>query len=113
MGLLQTMRPKQWVKNLIVFACIVFSMRMFEIELLFRNFLAFVLFCVLSGTVYIINDCADLENDRLHPVKSKRPIASGVVTPAFAIRSAAVLTVIGLGGSFLLGLNFGIVALAY
>ncbi len=113
MGLLYTTRPKQWVKNLIVFACIVFSMRLFELELLIRNFLAFVLFCVLSGTVYIINDCADLENDRLHPVKSKRPIASGVVTPAFAMRAAAVLTIVGLGGSFFLGFSFGIVALAY
>ncbi len=113
MGLLHTTRPKQWVKNFIVFACIVFSMRLFEIELLFRNFLAFVLFCVLSGTVYIINDCADLEHDRLHPVKSKRPIASGIVAPAFAMRAAAVLTIVGLGGAFLLGTSFGVVALAY
>ncbi len=112
-GLLQSMRPKQWVKNLIVFACIVFSMRLFELELLVRNCLAFALFCLLSGTVYIINDCTDLEADRLHPVKSKRPIASGIVEPAFAMRAVAVLTIIGMGGSFLLGVKFGLTALAY
>ena len=113
MGLLQTMRPKQWVKNFIVFACIVFSMRLLEFELFFRTCLAFVFFCLISGTVYIINDCVDLEHDRRHPVKSKRPIASGIVPPAFAVRAAVVLSIIGLGGSFVLGTGFGLVALAY
>jgi len=113
MGLLQSMRPKQWVKNFIVFACIVFSMRLLEVELFFRTCLAFVCFCVISGTVYIINDVADLEQDRRHPVKSKRPIASGTVLPGFAIRAVVVLSIVGLGGSFALGVGFGLTALAY
>jgi 4-hydroxybenzoate polyprenyltransferase len=113
LGLLQAMRPRQWVKNFIVFACIVFSMQLLEIELFFRTCLAFIFFCLISGTVYIINDCADLEQDRQHPVKSKRPIAAGIVPPAFAVRAAIVLSIIGLGGSFVLGVGFGLIALAY
>ncbi len=113
LGLLQTMRPKQWVKNLIIFAIIVFSMNFFDLVMLARTCLAFAFFCILSGAVYIINDCADLEHDRRHPVKSQRPIASGVVPPAFAIRAAVVLSVLCLGGSFLLGIGFGLISFAY
>ncbi|RJP23022.1 MAG: decaprenyl-phosphate phosphoribosyltransferase [Candidatus Abyssobacteria bacterium SURF_5] len=107
------MRPTQWVKNLIIFAVLVFSLNLFNAALLLRTLLAFFLFCILSGTVYIINDYADLENDRLHPTKCKRPLASGAVPPLFAIKSAILLSVIGLGGSFVLGVGFGLVALAY
>ena len=112
-GLMQTMRPTQWVKNLIIFAVLIFSLNLFDLEMIMRTCLAFACFCVLSGTVYIINDYADLEHDRQHPVKSRRPLASGNVPPAFAIRAAFVLTLVGLGGSFLLGIGFGLIALAY
>lgn len=113
LGLFQTMRPKQWVKNLIVFAVLVFSMNFFDLALLARACVAFGLFCLLSGTVYIINDFADLEHDRRHPVKSLRPMASGVVPPGFAIRSAIVLAVLSLGASFLFGVGFGLISFAY
>jgi 4-hydroxybenzoate polyprenyltransferase len=113
LGLLQTMRPRQWIKNLIIFAIIVFSMNLFDLALLARTCLAFGFFCILSGTVYIINDCADLEHDRRHPVKSLRPIAAGVVPTAFAIRAAVVLSIACLGGSFLLGVGFGLISIAY
>ncbi len=112
-GLVQAMRPKQWVKNLIIFAVLIFSLNLFHIDLLLRTVAAFLLFCLLSGTVYIINDYADVESDRLHPTKCKRPLASGMVATGFALRSALILTAIGLGGSFLLGIGFGLVALAY
>ena len=112
-ALLETMRPKQWVKNLIIFACIIFSMRLFELEPFIHTCVAFIFFCILSGTVYIINDYADLEQDRRHPVKSQRPMASGALPPEFAIRAAIALTIVGLGGSFLLGVGFGLIALAY
>jgi 4-hydroxybenzoate polyprenyltransferase len=113
-GLIQTMRPKQWVKNFIIFAVLIFSMNLFEPIMLARTCVAFILFCILSGTVYIINDYADLEHDRQHPVKSTRPMASGRVPPAFAIRGAIILTIVGLGGSFfMLGTGFGLIALAY
>jgi 4-hydroxybenzoate polyprenyltransferase len=112
-GLLQTMRPTQWVKNLIIFAVLIFSMNLFNVEMLLRASLGFLVFCILSGTVYIVNDYADLEFDRQHPVKSRRPMASGVVPPGFAVRGALILTVIGLAGSFLLGVRFGLIAVAY
>jgi 4-hydroxybenzoate polyprenyltransferase len=112
-GLLQTMRPTQWVKNLIIFAVLIFSLNLFDIALLLQTTLAFVLFCILSGSVYIINDYADLENDRMHPTKCKRPLPSGVVSPGFALRTALFLSAVGLGGSFLLGVGFGLIALAY
>lgn len=79
--LLQTMRPRQWTKNLVVFAPLFFS----EKQLIFQpmawlaSLAAFALFCVLSGTVYLMNDLVDLEKDRSHPEKSKRPIASGAL----------------------------------
>ncbi len=112
-GLFHTMRPSQWVKNLIIFAVLIFSMNLFNSEMLIRTSLGFLAFCVISGTVYILNDYADLEFDRQHPVKSQRPMASGAVPPAFAIRGALILTVLGLAGSFLLGFRFGLIALAY
>ncbi|UCD59120.1 MAG: UbiA family prenyltransferase, partial [Candidatus Hydrogenedentota bacterium] len=112
-GLIQTMRPKQWVKNLIIFAVLIFSLNLFNYGMLVRTCLAFAFFCILSGTVYIVNDYADLEYDRQHPVKSKRPMASGEVPPAFAIRAVVFLSLVGLGGSFLLGIGFGLIALAY
>ncbi len=107
------MRPTQWVKNLIIFAVLIFSMNLFKLDLLLRDIIAFCFFCILSGCVYIINDYADLENDRQHPVKSLRPMASGVVPPGFALRAAIVLSAVGLGGSFLLGIGFGLIAFAY
>ena len=112
-GLLQAMRPAQWVKNLIIFGVLIFSLNLFNGILLLRTVLAFFLFCILSGAVYIINDYVDLENDRHHPTKCRRPLASGAVPPRFAFRSALVLSIIGLTGSFLLGAGFGVVALAY
>jgi 4-hydroxybenzoate polyprenyltransferase len=107
------MRPKQWLKNFIVFGVLIFSMNLFDLVMLARTSLAFAFFCIISGTVYIINDYADLEHDRQHPVKSSRPMASGSLPPAFAVRAAIILTVIGLGGSFALGSGFGLVALTY
>ncbi len=112
-GLIQAMRPKQWVKNLIIFAVLIFSLNLLDIGMLVRTSLAFVIFCILSGTVYIANDYADLEYDRQHPVKSKRPMASGVVPPGFALRVSFVLALASLAGAFLLGFSFGLIALAY
>jgi 4-hydroxybenzoate polyprenyltransferase len=78
------MRPRQWVKNLLLFAGIVFSHNFSHWDLLGRSVAGFILFCLLSGSVYILNDLQDIEADRLHPVKRKRPIASGSVGPALA-----------------------------
>ena len=70
-------RPKHWVKNLVVFAALVFSQNLTHPEMLFRVTETFLLFCLASAAVYLINDIADREQDRFHPEKKDRPIASG------------------------------------
>jgi len=75
--------------------------------------LAFVVFCLLSGVVYLVNDVRDVESDRQHPVKSHRPIASGALSPSTAMASAAVLAAVAIGGAFALHTGFGVIASSY
>jgi 4-hydroxybenzoate polyprenyltransferase len=111
--ILKTMRPKQWTKNLIIFAGIIFSLNLFKPFLLVKTFLAFILFCLLSGIVYIINDIRDLEKDKNHPLKSKRPLASGELQVSSAILTLVVLIPGSLLASFLLSTSFGYIAILY
>jgi len=108
-----SLRPNQWTKNLIVFAALALSKHLFEPEPLARVALAFVLFCALSGTVYLLNDVADFERDRLHPVKRLRPIASGALSRRAAALLAVGLGVASAGASLLLGPLFASCAAAY
>ena len=87
---LKALRPKQWTKNLVVFAAPLFA---FEItpRYLFGGLLAFALFCATSSSFYLINDILDVKSDRQHPVKSKRPIASGLVSVPTAMAMAIIL----------------------
>jgi 4-hydroxybenzoate polyprenyltransferase len=78
------MRPKQWIKNGALFAPLLFSQNLFDKTLFLKAFEAFILFCLLAGSVYILNDLKDLREDRLHPVKCKRPLASGRINPCLA-----------------------------
>jgi 4-hydroxybenzoate polyprenyltransferase len=77
---IELIRPKQWLKNLFVFAPILFAGQLLNIDYIIKNFIAFVAFCFVSSTVYIINDIADVESDRIHKKKRFRPIASGEIT---------------------------------
>ena len=95
----RSMRPRQWTKNLILFAALIFSQNVFSPPLLFRAIAAFVIFCLLSGCVYIINDLLDLKQDKIHPVKSKRPLASGSLKPATAVMTTIVLFFLSFGGA--------------
>lgn len=113
MALLEAMRPRQWTKNLIVFAGIIFAQQLFQPGMLAKVVIGFVLFCLLSSAVYIFNDLRDLEQDRKHPAKSQRPLASGRLGPGAAVAALVIMTVMGLGGAFWLGIPFGWVALAY
>ena len=91
-ALITTMRPKQWTKNvLFVFPAIVFSEQLFELELLGRVLVCCMLLVVSSGCVYIINDLADIEADRAHPVKRLRPIAAGTLSASAARAAVAAL----------------------
>src|SRR5690606_30161360 len=83
-GLVRTIRPHQWVKNVFVLAPVVFATKLFDPVLLTNAGAAFAVFCLLAGAVYTLNDLADVDADRLHPVKRYRPIASGRVAESVA-----------------------------
>jgi 4-hydroxybenzoate polyprenyltransferase len=106
-------RPHQWVKNVFVLAPIVFAKDLFEPRLVLRAIGAFGVFCLIAGAIYTINDLADVEADREHPVKRFRPIASGRVPPGVAKVSAVVLIVLALGGAWSGPLPFFFTVLTY
>jgi 4-hydroxybenzoate polyprenyltransferase len=112
-ALLVSLRPHQWTKNLVVLAPLVLSKHLFDADAAMRAGFAFVIFCALSGAAYLLNDLADLQQDRLHPRKRLRPLASGALSVPAARRATAVLFVLGLGGAALLGSAFALAALAY
>ena len=107
------MRPKQWSKNLIIFAGILFSQNITDLRMLFAVIAAFVIFCVISGAVYIFNDIADLGSDKKHPVKALRPIASGKLGIKKALVAMAALVLAGLSAAFYFGPYFFAAILAY
>jgi 4-hydroxybenzoate polyprenyltransferase len=107
------MRPKQWTKNLLLFAALLFAERLFHPGDFVAACLGFVAFCLASSSVYVVNDLVDAERDRQHPTKRKRPIASGQVTRPAAGGLAAVLTVAALGLAFSINASFGWVTLIY
>ena len=113
LNLFLSLRPAQWTKNLLVFAGLLFGMRLFDGAAVTRALSAFVIFCALSGVVYLLNDVIDRDRDRRHPVKSGRPIASGAVPVGTALTTAAVLGVLALGSAYLLGRAFALVAASY
>ena len=112
-NVLISLRPRQWAKNLLVFAGLLFGLRLFDRAAVGRAFAAFGVFCLLSGVVYLINDIADRRNDRQHPLKARRPIASGALPVPAALMSAAVLALVALAGAFALGPRFFVVAASY
>ena len=114
-------RPLQWSKNLLVFLPLFFSVNQawslddFDgaMSLALRAAGAFVIFVGLSASVYLLNDCVDVERDRAHPKKRSRPVASGRLPVGVAITSAAVLTLVGIVAAFLIHPLFGVISLAY
>jgi decaprenyl-phosphate phosphoribosyltransferase len=112
-GLLKTVRPHQWVKNVFVLAPVFFAKDIFDPRLYVRTVGAFGTFCLLAGAVYTINDIADAEADRLHPVKRFRPIASGRVSVQAARYLAFVMVVLGLAGALYGPPAFFVVAAVY
>src|SRR6185295_18085749 len=113
LNLLIALRPSQWTKNLLVFAGLLFGMRLFVPSAVARALAAFVIFCALSGVVYLVNDIFDRDSDRRHPIKVKRPIASGALSVPTAIVSAIVIAALALAGAMALGWPFAVVAAAY
>ena len=109
----RAMRPRQWVKNLLVFTAPLAAGRLFEPAVIKGATLAFVAFCLVSAAVYLVNDVRDVEEDRLHPTKRFRPIAAGELKPSTALILATVLGLCGLALSFVVSLPLGITALVY
>src|SRR4030065_1336529 len=108
-----SMRPQQWVKNLVLFARFVFSFNLFQLDLFLQVLIAFFLFCFLTSGVYLLNDILDLNSDKAHPLKSKRPIASGKLKPSTALFFSLPFIVLSLVFSFYLNHIFGLVSIAY
>src|SRR2546428_2143101 len=112
-ALLVAMRPRQWTKNGLVFIALAFTLNLQETSLLLRTVVAFFCFCALSSAGYLLNDVVDVEADRAHPTKRMRPIAAGQVPVPLALGLGIALVAAGLGAAFLIGLLFGVLALAY
>ncbi len=112
-GIVVSMRPRQWIKNLVVFAALIFAKKLGEPALVLRAAAAFALFCATSGAVYILNDLFDADRDRRHPIKSRRPIASRALRTLPALTAAILLVTGSIMSGFALFVPFGAVLLTY
>lgn len=112
-SLLAILRPKQWIKNCVIFAALVFSQTLLDADRLWRALAAFLLFCAVSSAVYILNDILDRQTDRLHPAKATRPIAAGKIPIGLAATLALVLAGAALPLSYLLSAGFAALATVY
>lgn len=112
-NIIKLMRPKQWIKNMFVFGALIFSNSFTDIKLLTLTIWAFIAFCFISSSVYVLNDIVDIEKDKAHPKKCKRPLASGAVTIKEAIITGVILVIASLVIGFSINIYLGIVILIY
>ena len=113
LDLLKTMRPRQWTKNAFVFVALFFDRKLLDAPSLLHTLAAFALLCLMSSAVYIMNDLADIENDRAHPTKRNRPLPSGRLSPRIALLAALTLAAGSLTAGFALSVPFGWILLGY
>ncbi|MCK4932863.1 MAG: decaprenyl-phosphate phosphoribosyltransferase [Candidatus Aminicenantes bacterium] len=111
--LFKSIRPQQWLKNLFIFAPLIFSENIFNRSMFLLSLLAFAVFCLLSGALYILNDLKDIEEDRLHPIKSKRPLAAGRLKKSQAIAAFVILSFVSLLLAAMVNREFLWVCLVY
>jgi 4-hydroxybenzoate polyprenyltransferase len=111
--LLKAMRPRQWIKNLLVYAALLFDQQLFAFQPFLRITAGFILLCLAASSVYLINDLADAEQDRQHPKKKQRPIAAGMLSTRAAQISILFLITLSIGLGFLLETDFGLILLGY
>jgi len=109
----EALRPRQWMKNTFVFAGLIFSENLGNRRDDLLVLAAFAIFCAISSSVYLINDLADIEQDRSHPTKCRRPLASGRLSPAAAVAMAALLGAAGLAASYWINPGFLLLAIIY
>lgn len=111
--LFRATRPQQWIKNLFVFAPLIFSQNVLNRALVLRSALAFAAFCLISSAVYLLNDLRDIEEDRLHPLKAARPLASGRLKRSTAVAALAIIAPAGFLVALLVNRSFVLIALGY
>lgn len=112
-GLIRTLRPAQWTKNGVIFVPLLFDLKLFQVEPLTRTIVGFVLLCLVSGAVYLINDLVDIDRDRQHPTKRNRPLPSGQLTKPVAIAAAILIPAVALPLGFVLNVSFGLILTGY
>lgn len=112
-ALLKTMRPRQWTKNVFIFAALVFDGKLFQLDDFLRTLAGFGLFCLASSAIYTFNDLMDVEADRQHPLKRNRPIASGRLPVPAAVTAGVFLSLLTLFLASLLTWQFAILLLVY
>lgn len=108
-----SMRPKQWIKNIFVFAALVFDRQLISLDSLWITLVAALLFCLASSLVYIINDLADIESDRQHPTKKNRPLPAGKLSKQAAITAAVIIALISIPSAYLLEIRLGLTLTLY
>ena len=111
--ILELLRVKQWIKNLLVFGALIFTNNIFNTQLLIKSVIAFFLFSFASSSLYIINDLRDRKEDKLHPEKKNRPIASGSVPVSFALALSLILMALSLVSSYFMSVYFFAAVAAY
>ncbi len=109
----KSMRLNQWVKNTFIFAPMIFSLRFFQVDYIQKSLLAFFLFSLVTGVIYIFNDCFDRKKDRLHPEKRNRPIASGALKIPTALTGAFFILALSLAAIFKFNRDFFIISVVY
>ena len=112
-GIIKTSRPRQWIKNFAVFAALIFSGNLLDLDALIKTFSAFILFCAFSSATYMLNDVFDQDRDKLHPFKKRRPIASGLIPIPLAVGVALLTIAVGLPLAYKLSPAFFFAALTY
>jgi 4-hydroxybenzoate polyprenyltransferase len=112
-ALFKTMRPRQWTKNVFVFAALVFDKQLLNADSFLRTLAGFALFCLISSSVYIFNDISDVEADRQHPEKKNRPIPSGKLPISVAWVAGVVLVITTFAISYFLAPGFEAVVIMY
>src|SRR3989344_390284 len=110
---LKLLRPRQWIKNIAIFAAIVFSGELFDWMSLQKALIAFFVFCILSSAIYVINDIFDIKKDRLHPFKRFRPLAHQDLSVPYAIAVSIVLIIISLVVSLMVTPAFFVLSIIY
>lgn len=111
--IITAMRPRQWIKNIFVFAALVFDRQLNAFDSLLVTLIAAVLFCITSSIVYLVNDIVDIDSDKRHPYKKERPIASGKLSPKTALFAAGILILAVFPAAFIMDIDLGLVLTGY